>query len=109
MNFKTLRGMKTIEQLIAEEKQFEAQLREIRKEIVELKINDLKFKLGVSVGDKIQFTQGRNIIIIGVLTSFENSYGSIYPIVTLYKKDGTLGLRTTRIWQSEQQSIKKIE
>jgi len=100
--------MKTLEQLNAEETQLEARLREVRKEIVELKINDLKLKLGVSIGDKIQFTQGRNTVI-GVLTSFENYYSSIYPIVTLYKKDGTLGLRTTRIWQSERQFIKKIE
>ncbi len=100
--------METIVELKAKESQLETELDDIRRKIRDVSISSLKSKLGISVGDKIEFMQGRNKIE-GVVSDFIVSWNSVYPIVTLYKKDGTLGLRKTRIWYSEQDSIRKIE
>ena len=42
----------------------------------------------------------------GQISKLDAKYSSVQPIVTLYKKDGTLGKRETRVWSSDK--MKKL-
>lgn len=71
-----------------------------------LKINQLQIDVysltnGLQIGDKVQWQDGKEIKT-GELSGWRQKYDSVEPIVTLHKKDGTLGLRTKDYWWQSQ-------
>jgi hypothetical protein len=46
---------------------------------------------------------------IGILSSIEVRYGSCYPMVKLYKKDGSVREKETKIWMWNQKILKKTK
>jgi len=55
---------------------------------------------GINVGDIVSFLNGKEEAR-GMLHRLELSGSFVYPIVKLYKKDGAIGQRETRVWKSE--------
>jgi hypothetical protein len=64
-------------------------------------------KLGVNIGDTIQFQDGRQTLM-GVFTKIDYyQYTPNRIIATLFNSDGKLGKRERIVWNAE--SVKKLE
>jgi len=98
-----------LELLRAEERSLSFQLSENRDKQKKIFTALFLEKLGIEFGDKISFMDGRKEII-GIFHKIE--YTGIepnYPVVLLFKKDGSIGNREKRCWWSAFFTIKVLE
>jgi hypothetical protein len=59
------------------------------------------------IGDRYERTDRRAGVQRGEITNIKVPYGYPRPVLTLFKKDGTLGVRTSSMWQSGWKLIPK--
>lgn len=81
------------------EKLLTVQLSENRTEQREIRKQIWIKETGLDIGSEVNLIGDRK----GVIIKIEVRYSTVRPIVNLYKKDGKLGKRETRVW-----SIKEI-
>jgi len=85
--------METRLEFVKEEERLLGLLSAVRSKLKELTIKERCLMYGVSIGDTVEFMDGRKLKI-GVLKKIDG----YFPEVLLFKKDGTLGLRTTSVY-----------
>ncbi len=96
----------TLEQLKQEETDLKQRLHSNKIQQNKIKIQDFANKLSVHVLDNVEFLSG-NQKLSGVFTRIEIRFGFVQAIVTLFKKDGSLGKMEHRV--SQPSTLKKIE
>lgn len=84
--------METKDDLIKQKRELEDKIREINSKLKAINKAEILKKYNVSIGDEIT--------IVGKKAVITNNCGN-YLYYTAYKKDGTLGTRETRIWNSD--------
>jgi len=65
----------------------------LNEEAKQILIDIYGLETGLKIGDDVEFKDGKEMKK-GRLTSLRVRYESVEPVITLYKKDGTLGERT---------------
>jgi hypothetical protein len=88
--------MKTLDELKKEEIVLMVELKSNRTQQTEIIKNNFLSILGIPIGAEVEYME-RDQRKIGILSSIEVSYGTCYPMVRLYRKDGSLGSRETRL------------
>lgn len=111
MGVKILKNMERLQELKLLEQDLRNKLSDNLDEQRKINEEDWCLEYGVRIGDTVVFETGRdNTLIKGILTGFIYSQSKInYPMVTLFKKDGKIGTRSTRVWTFEQKSLRKLE
>ncbi len=64
------------------------------------RIEIFEIESGLKIGDKVKFKYGRDFKS-GILNGYDTRYSSVYCVVKEFKKDGTVGLRTTSVYQRD--------
>ena len=97
----------TTEELIHEEKVLLENLSKNRAEQRAINKAEYLKKHSVNIGDTVDWMDGKPMKV--VITRVE--YSGVNPsclFATLFKSDGTLGIRETRIWWHSINSLKKV-
>ena len=98
-----------ITELLQQEKELNLQLQENKRNQREIYTKEFVEKYGFDINDTIEWKE-YNGIKKGVVSNFkyiENKPCNV--IVNLFKKDGSVGDRQTRIWMSDLKGIKVLE
>ena len=98
----------TLEQLEQQEIELNNLLSENRGKQKELNAIAFIEKHGFNIGDKVEFSSGKNKKT-GVISRLE-FFGvrTAYYIINLFNSDGRIGKREQRIWNSELSTLKHI-
>lgn len=97
-----------IQELLQQEKELNLQLQENKRSQREIYTKEFIEKHGFDIGDTIEWKE-YNGIKKGVVSSFTYSENKPWNvIVNLFKKDGSVGERQSRIWMSDLKSIKVL-
>lgn len=105
VNFKVM----TLEQLQLEEQKLRQLLYENREKQKELNQRAFVEKNGIDIGDTVEWVEGKTLKT-GVIHRIEFSgVNPNYYIAHLFKSNGELGKRETRIWMWDLRDIKLIE
>lgn len=68
------------------------------------RIRIAELESGLKINDRVK-VKFMGELKEGVITGYDTRYSSVYPIVTMYKKDGSLGTRTTSSYYKDIQSL----
>ena len=88
---------KQLDILKGQEKDLRLDLQDNIKKQKILIIEIYKKESGFDIGDKVRLSKGR----VGLISNIVVIYSTAEPIVQLYKTDGIIGKRTTRVWCSD--------
>lgn len=80
----------------------EPQLAALRNEILLAEHEEAELKMGVKIGDEVEFRSGQ-ILLTGIVSSFER--GNF--VVKVKKKDGTTGNREYTLWHSISRNLSR--
>jgi len=88
-----------LEQLNVEIENQQSILSDLKSKEFGLKCQLFTQKTGIALNDKVTYMDGRQRKH-GQVTSFRNKHNGVQPILTLFNKDGKLGLRVVEIWNN---------
>ena len=83
--------------------ELKAKISEVQKDINLTKVSIYKLQTRLDVGMKVKIGDDT-----GEITDFHVDYGDPTPVMTLYKKDGTLGLRTRKLYSWDLIKLERI-
>lgn len=99
-----MKTIETLKEVLTKLKEVEQGLRNDISENIKnqsrTRIEIFEIKSGLKIGDKVKFKYGRDFKS-GILNGYDTRYGSVYCMVKEFKKDGTVGLRTTSVYQRD--------
>ena len=94
-----------LKELKGKEHNLYTEIEVLRKEIHQLIINIWMKDRDLKIGDPVIWDESNNIKH-GILDKVGVSYGKAQPVVRLYKKDGSIGLRLTT-WFGYNSNLRK--